>query len=60
MSMLFEFEESLKTLQKFEKPYRNSVLHYDEKIVISQLKKIKRILDDTIKEIDKQALQGGS
>lgn len=58
MSVLFDFEDCLRTLKNYKKPYRNSVLHYDDKEVILRLKRIKKILDETTKEIEKQALQG--
>lgn len=51
---LYDFEENLKHLNNYEKPYRNSMVHFNEKSVLKQLKKIQKLTEKTIKEIEKQ------
>ena len=56
LKAIFDFEDGLKEIRKFEKPYQESVVHFNQKVVLKDLKKIRKLLDETIKEIERQAV----
>ena len=56
LTTIFDFEDRLKELKKFKKPYQETVVHFNQKVVLKDLKKIRKLLDETIKEIERQAV----
>lgn len=52
--LLDDFEYYLEKLPKYESPYRESVLHFEEDVILKQLERIKKLTEKTIEDIKKQ------
>ena len=51
---LDRFENNLNNLNHYEEPYCESICHFDETEVLSQMKVISKLLIKTIEKIEKQ------
>jgi len=45
-------EECLRKIEKYERPYRNSIVHFDNTVILKQLKRINRLIRKRVEEIE--------